>query len=50
MIQSPIRIAALIIALACVTPIVARAQTATANGEAGEQSKTWIVLGGTSTT
>ena len=44
--QSPIRMAALIIALACVTPIVARAQAT----EAGEQSKTWIVLGGTSTT
>ena len=40
----------MIIALVCVTPIVARAQRRTANGEAGEQSKTWIVLGGTSTT
>ena len=36
----------MIIALVCVTPIVARAQAT----EAGEQSKTWIVLGGTSTT
>ena len=49
--RSPIRIAAVIVALSCVTPIVARAQaTPPAAAEASEQSKTWIVLGGTSTT
>jgi hypothetical protein len=48
--EIPSRIAAALVALICATPIAALAQTTTANGNAGETSRTWIVLGGTSTT
>jgi len=45
-----IGIAAIVVALMCAIPIVALAQTTTANGNAGDTSRTWIVLGATSTT
>ena len=48
---TPLRVAVAIIALVCLTPLVAHAQaTPAGNGDAGEPPKLWIVAGGTTTT